>query len=238
MTLLRALNSTIGKKFVMAITGLLLCGFLVVHLAGNLLLYVGPEAYNGYASTLHSQEWFVKSAEAGLAVLFFAHLYLAIRTTVDNRHARRHDYVDKETKQSGGIGVFTSSTMFWSGTVLLGFIIWHLIDFTFEARGTVSPIDGFAYSDYEHDYFAKAVHLLQNPISAAVYLVGCAALMFHLVHGISSAVQTLGIAHPKWTKVIRTLGIVVAVAFGLGFASFVGWAWTVPTPTPHAHAEP
>ncbi len=233
MTLLRALNTTIGKKVVMAITGLLLGGFLVVHLAGNVLMYVGPDAYNGYAHALHSQEWFVMSAETGLAVLFFAHLYLAIRTTLDNRNARNKGYTDKETKQGGWIMQKTSATMFWSGAVLLLFIIWHLIDFSFEGREAIAPLGGgFEYDD--HEPFAKALLLLQNPLSAGIYLVGCAMLTFHLIHGFQSSFQTLGIAHPFWSKWLRVLGIVVAIVFGVGFASFVVWAQIMPVPEPSA----
>jgi succinate dehydrogenase / fumarate reductase cytochrome b subunit len=96
--LIKALSSSIGKKFVMALTGLLLCGFLVVHLAGNLLLYAGPSAYNGYAHKLHSQEWLIKIAEGGLVVLFGTHILLALRTAAENRRSRRNSYQAKVSK--------------------------------------------------------------------------------------------------------------------------------------------
>ena len=85
--LLRLLSSSIGRKFVMGLTGLGLCGFLVVHLAGNLFLYSGAEKFNGYAHTLHEQEW-LPLAEVGLFVLFLAHIYLAFVTTAENKAAR------------------------------------------------------------------------------------------------------------------------------------------------------
>ena len=82
------MTSSVGKKFVMGITGLLLCGFLVTHLAGNLLMLVSPDAYNGYAHALHSNELLIKFAEVGLLVLFVTHLYLAFATSRENRQAR------------------------------------------------------------------------------------------------------------------------------------------------------
>jgi len=214
-----ALSSSVGKKFVMGITGLLLCGFLVVHLAGNLLLYVGPEAYNRYAHTLHSQEWLIKIAEVILLLLFASHIFLGIRTMLTNRAARRKEYAVKESKireRTVAEWLQPESWMFISGAIVLGFLLLHLSDFHWQIR----------LSDQTAglEPFEKALTILSNPISMTLYIIGCLVLGVHLLHGFSSAFQSLGINHPKYTPWIKCLGIVFAFVIGLGFASFPVWA--------------
>lgn len=221
--LIRGLSTSIGQKLVMAFTGLLLCGFLVAHLAGNLFLFAGPEAYNGYAAALHEQEVLLMVAEVGLVALFFTHIGLAISTSNMNRRARRRSYAEKETKQ----GVFVipnggaSSYMFATGAVVLGFVLLHLADFTFKIR------PGFDYAAVEGNEFEKAKLLLSNPICAMLYVVGCTALGIHLVHGFGSALQTLGLNHPRYNTLIRWTSIVFAWVIAVGFISFVLWSFAV-----------
>ncbi|MFN0197254.1 MAG: succinate dehydrogenase cytochrome b subunit [Planctomycetaceae bacterium] len=215
--LIRALSSSVGKKFVMAITGLLLCGFLVVHLAGNVLLYVGPEAYNAYAHKLHSQEGLIKIAEVGLAALFGLHIFLAISLTRANVKARDVEYLRNETKlDDPNPRKRASNWMGVTGLVILGFLLLHLTDFTIEARD-------FEYEGKEP--FDKAIMILKNPITAGVYLVGCAALLIHLLHGFASAFQSLGLKHPKVRDLINRASWIFAFAIGFGFASFLVWAF-------------
>lgn len=218
-SLLKALTSSVGKKFVMALTGLLLCGFLVVHLGGNLLLYVGAGAYNKYAHTLHSQEWFVKTAEVGLLVLFVAHIGLAISTSRENRAARKVRYLAKTSKldacESVSVAPFSSETwMFLSGAVVLAFLLLHLADFHFEWR-----LKGASHEEP----FDKAVRILNDTWSFWFYLVGCIILGVHLTHGFASAFQSLGLNHPKYNKLIRCFGIAFAIVIGAGFAMFPLW---------------
>ncbi len=223
--LLDALATSVGKKFVMGITGLLLCGFLVVHLAGNFLMYVGPQAYNNYAHALHSQEWFVKIAEVILAILFLSHIVLAIRCTRENRIARNHSYEMKVSKiDNPGVNKLAGadSWMFISGAVVLAFLLLHLWDFTLEGRTDISYLDG---NNVAKEPFEKAVMILQTPVSFVVYLVGCVLLGWHLSHGFASAFQSLGLSHPKYDPLVRVLSLTFALVVGLGFASFPLWAW-------------
>lgn len=216
--MLRLLSSSIGRKFVMGITGLGLCGFLVVHLAGNLFLYAGAEKFNGYAHKLHEQEW-LPLAEAGLFFLFLAHIYLALVTTAENKAARKIAYGKKESKIAGQ--VFNtllgppSSWMFVSGAVILGFLILHIIDMKLGMRPDVNYVD-------EHDLaapFANTTAILKTPLSRMVYMIGTVFLGFHLSHGFSSAFQSLGLNHPKYTPLIKVLGIVFAIVISAGFLS-------------------
>jgi succinate dehydrogenase / fumarate reductase cytochrome b subunit len=206
----RLFTSSVGRKFVMGITGLALCGFLVIHLAGNLLLYTGAERYDHYAHTLHSKEW-LPLAEAGLFALFFLHIYLAFSTTYDNRKARGTGYTMKQTKQDLAMVAPPHNWMFLSGAVVLGFLILHIIDMKLEIRTDI-------------DYAGKgpaaiAVAVLQNPLSAGVYLVGSAVLFFHLWHGFASSFQSLGLNHPKYMPTIKRFGYLFAIVIAAGFFS-------------------
>ncbi len=216
--LMRACSTTVGKKYLMAVTGLLLCGFLVVHLSGNLLLYVGQdgEAYNKYAHTLHSQEGLLKVAEVGLIVLFGSHIWLALQVSRDNRAARNVSYAARESKIAGRLSPVKAETfMLISGLVILGFLILHLADFTFLLRH-----DADWYKTYEGNEFAKAKALLTDPLTGVVYTVGCTLLGIHLAHGIASAFQSLGLNNPKYESMIRWIGVIVAAILGVGFVSF------------------
>ncbi len=216
--LLTALSSSIGKKLVMAITGLLLCGFLVVHLAGNFLLYVGSDAYNHYAHALHEQKAALFVAEVGLLLLFLAHLYLAIATARQNRTARRVEYAMKESKLPSRTlagPVAPENWMFVTGAIVLGFVLVHLADFRFELRNRG------AEDELPH---AKAVRLLQDSVSGPVYVVGCIFLGLHLGHGVASSFQTLGLNHPRYNQLLRCFGILFAIVIALGFISFPIWA--------------
>lgn len=220
----RALSTSIGQKLVMAFTGLLLCGFLVAHLAGNLFLFVGEQAYNDYAHALHKNEALLKVAEVGLFALFVTHLGLAISTSTMNQKARGGtDYAEKDTKQGTFLipGGGASSYMFATGAVVLGFVLLHIADFTLEMRGAeYYPMD----ADGHLNQFAKAKKLLTNPISVIVYVIGCIALGIHLVHGFGSALQTLGLNHPKYNKLVKMASYAFGWTISIGFISFVLWA--------------
>lgn len=198
----------------MGLTGLLLIGFVVVHLAGNLLLYVGFEDYNHYAHTLHSKPGLVFVAEIGLLALFLSHIFIAIQITRENRIARPEAYQVRRSKQRLSPAT-PSALMFVSGALILGFVLLHLADFRFHLRNP-GP-DG-------EEPFTKALRLLQDPLSAGVYFVGSLFLGWHLKHGFQSVFQTLGLNHPKYTPWIKALGITLAIVLALGFASFPVWA--------------
>ena len=212
----RLLSSSIGQKFVMGLTGLLLCGFLVAHLAGNLLLFAGAKPFNEYAHALHSQWELLAVAEFGLIVLFAAHVYLAVSTTIGNYRARRDFYVMKQTKVPGRI-IGANSWMFASGSVVLGFVILHLIDLRLGLR---SAIHYAPETDFEAP-FKNTLAAISDPISRTVYFVGVIILGVHLSHGFASAFQSLGLNHPKYTPLIKVVGKIFAIIIAVGFASIV-----------------
>ena len=220
MWLIRGLRSTIGQKFLMGITGLLLCGFLVVHLAGNLLLYRGPGAYDAYAEALHKQEWLVKIAEAGLVVLFGVHILLAFVTWGENNTSRPVKYELRRSKQENRVIIFAPSYwMVGTGIIVLIFLIVHLGDFTL-GLWHQPPRSG----EEEVLPFHKALYVMNQPISFWVYVIGSIFLGVHLAHGFGSAFRSLGLQHPKYSPLIWWSGVVFAVVIALGFLSFPLWA--------------
>ena len=214
---IKAFSSSIGKKLLLAISGLALCGFLVAHLAGNLLLYVGPEVYNRYADALHAQKILLPIAEVGLLGLFVIHLANALRTNRENREARPVGYEVRQSKQPPSAFMKpASSVMYGTGIVVLLFLLLHLSDFRFELRNPAVA---------ELTPFDKAQVLLRDPLTAIVYIIGSCALGYHVSHGVQSAFQTLGVNHPKYNWLIGTVSKAFGLLVALGFGSFPLWAW-------------
>lgn len=201
-----ALASSLGKKVVMALTGLLLVGFLVEHLHGNLKLLEDPsgDSFDGYVAFLQGFGPLLTVAEVGLGLLFLAHVYLALRLTHENMQARERRYVVRLHRGGATLG---SVSMFYTGALILGYLLKHLYDFRFDSRFFDDP-----------DALVKAT--LSQPGHALVYLVAAIVLGIHLSHGFQSAFQSLGANHPRWTPVIALTGRVVAFAFAAGFAAF------------------
>jgi len=179
--------STIGKKVVMAVSGFILFGFVVAHMIGNLQAYMGPEALNAYAvwlrELLHGAGLWIARAVLLLSVIL--HMWSATALTIDNRRARPVGYRRREYDRS----TYASRTMVWSGPILLLFIIYHLLHFTF---GTVHP--SFVEGDVYHNFVAGFQVV---PVSI-FYIVAMLALGYHLYHGIWSMLQTLGLSHPRY----------------------------------------
>ncbi|HCS50392.1 succinate dehydrogenase cytochrome b subunit [Rubinisphaera sp.] len=218
-----AIKSSIGKKFLMACTGFLLCGFLVMHLIGNLLMYVGPDVYNNYAHTLHSQEMLIKVAEFGLLILFAIHIWLGFETNLENRESRKTRYAVKKSKiPERKIPYFLSpeNYMLFTGVIVFIFLLIHLGDFTFNIT-MPDKLKG-------REPYDKAIIIMRTPLSTISYIIGVLLLGWHLSHGVTSMFQTLGLKHPKYDPMIRAIGPVFAVIIAVGFASFPIYAWLIP----------
>jgi succinate dehydrogenase / fumarate reductase cytochrome b subunit len=199
-----ALASSVGKKAVMGLTGLLLVAFLVEHLHGNLKLYEAPEEFDGYVEWLQGFGWLLVVAELGLAALFLCHVFLAFRLTLENRQARRQGYVARNNR---GAQTFGSVSMFATGALILAYCLKHLYDFRFDARFFEGPAERVAAT-------------LSQPGNALIYVVASILVGVHLSHGFQSAFQSLGVSHPKLVPLLERLGVAVAVLFAIGFGSF------------------
>ena len=205
-----ALRSSVGKKFVMGGTGLFLCLFLVIHLAGNLLLFAGAEVYNEYAHKLHSMGALLVLTEIILFAAFAAHIYLAFVTTRENKEARAREYALKQSKKEPGqiISVLSAeNTMFISGAIILAYLILHLADFKFELTG-----GGAA-----EEPFDKAKLLMSQAWRAIAYAAASLIVGYHVSHGFASAFQSLGVNHPKYNGWIKCASITFAVLVAAGF---------------------
>lgn len=208
----RFLSSSLGRKYVMAVSGLGLVLFLVVHLAGNLTLFLGNDLFNAYAHALESNP-LLPLLEAGLAAVFLVHIALAVWLIVQNRAARRAKY-HAELGMGGTVGQsFASATMAITGPIVLVFLLIHIYDFR------ISKL----FVDEGYDLAVAIRERLASPLGAAIYFIGVLALGVHLWHGFQSAFQTLGLSHPRARLVILWLGRGLAVALFLGFASFPFW---------------
>jgi succinate dehydrogenase / fumarate reductase cytochrome b subunit len=209
--LLRFFSSSVGTKILIALTGLGFAGFLVTHLAANLLVLVSPHAYNEYSHKLISNP-LIYLAEAGLVLLFVTHAFKAIANFARNKSARPAGYEKKRGAGHTSRKSFSSTTMIVTGTWLLAFIVIHLKLFKF---GTwyVTP-DGSM-----RDLARLVNEDFQKPFYVVFYVLSMAVVGLHLRHGLSSAVQSLGINHPRYNPLILKAGLVVAIAMGLGFAA-------------------
>ena len=203
--------SSIGKKQIMAVTGLGLIGFTVAHLLGNFLLFLGPDAFNLYGHTLTSNP-LIYVAEAGLVAMFVTHLALAAVTTIQNRNARPVNYL---VKRSTGRGeTFASKTMGYTGVIIFIFLVLHLINFKYGAE-YMTTVDGVEM----RDLFRLLVEYFSNPLYVAWYCFAMVALGIHTSHGFQSSAQSWGLNHPKYTPIIKITGILYAVFVTVGFSA-------------------
>lgn len=206
-------KSSIGKKQVVASTGLLLVLFVAGHLAGNLLIFLGPEAFNGYAQKLKHLRPGLYLIETGLLGVFLIHMMVTAVLVMENYRARPIPY---SVIKPVGRRSLATRLMPWTGTILVVFVVWHLLDFTFiDHDGPRSVLsDGRSYGLYGVVY-----NTFMDPVHSLFYIIAMAALGFHLSHGIQSFVQTFGVSPPKYTPLVRKASIALGVLIAAGFSS-------------------
>lgn len=205
------LTSSIGKKQIMALTGLGLIGFTATHLLGNLLIFMGPDAFNMYAHQLTSNK-LIYIAEAGLLGMFILHLILAGLTQLQNSNARPVKYYVKT--RSGRGETFASKTMPYTGVIILVFIILHLINFKYGTHYE-AIVDGVTV----RDLFKTVVEYFANPLYVVWYVFAMLTLGIHTGHGLQSAFQSWGLNHPKYTPAIQLISIAYGITVGIGFSA-------------------
>lgn len=203
------MGSSVGKKVVMAVTGLILFGFVVAHMIGNLQAYLGPEAMNAYAvwlrELLHGAGLWI--ARLVLLVSVLLHAWSATAITIENQRARPVGYRMTRHERS----TYASRTMVWSGPILALFVVYHILHLT---TGTVHP--DFVPGDVYHNFVAG---FRVVPVSA-FYIVAMLALGYHLYHGVWSMLQTLGLAHPRYDRLRTAFAGVFTAIVVVGNISF------------------
>jgi succinate dehydrogenase / fumarate reductase cytochrome b subunit len=199
----RFYDSTIGKKAVMAVSGLILFAFVLGHLIGNLQIYEGADKLNRYAVFLRSLPAALWGARITLLVMVLLHIWSSLQLAARKWNARPIGYKKKKATESS----YASRTMYWSGPIILAFVIYHLLDFTF---GTLNP--NFQEGDVYHNVIAS----FSVPVVSAFYIIAMILLCMHLYHGVWSMFQTLGFHHPRHTVILKRAAKVVAILIAVG----------------------
>ncbi len=183
----------------MAVSGLLLGGFMLVHLAENLLLFKGEAAYNGWVDMLLSNP-VTPLLELGLVFLFLAHIITGVWVRVEDFLNSPTGYESRKWQGGRTLG---SATMLYTAAAVLAYLAYHMLTFRF--------------TDHSMGFYQMVTYAFRDPVFVAVYIAGSAALALHLSHGMQSAFQTLGLNHAKYTPLIKVGGLIVAVLM-IGFA--------------------
>jgi len=195
------LGSSVGKKLLMALTGLAFVGFLAAHLAGNFTIYAGKAAFNGYAEKLQALGPFLYLFRTGLIAFAMVHILTGLILFLQNRKARPVGY---RTHASAGGRTLSSRTMPYTGLIILSFVIFHLFHFTFVDKTSTTIFD-------------LVTAAFNQPVWVALYAALMAVVALHVRHGFWSAFQTIGANHPKYMPAISLLSFAAGLAVGVGF---------------------
>ncbi len=202
----RFYRAAAGKKAVMAISGAALFGFVIAHLIGNLQVFESADKFNAYSRFLKSMPALLWSARIGLLVMVILHIVSTVLLALRKNEARPIAYVKRKATTSS----YASRTMYWSGPIVLAFIIYHLMQFTFGVGGT-------RYD--EADAYGNLVAGFQVPVVSIFYIVAMGLLCMHLYHGAWSMFQSLGINHPRYTPWLKNFAKIAAILIFAGFVS-------------------
>jgi succinate dehydrogenase / fumarate reductase cytochrome b subunit len=209
------LASSVGTKVIVGITGILLVLYLIIHLFGNLLFLLGPDIFNGYAATMLANP-LVIPVEIGLVAVFLIHVYKAVANWIANRRARPVGYYRRKWGGRPSRKTIASSTMIFSGLLLLLFIPIHVAQMKYGV-GSAQEVVSAAAHGAEHNLYAIEQQVFGNPFNVAFYMLCMVVVGSHLYHGVHSAFQSLGADHPRYTRWILAGGKVFAVVMGFGF---------------------
>ena len=206
-------SSSIGRKWVVALTGIILVLFVIGHLLGNLSIFAGPDAMNAYAAFLKSAGELLWVVRIGLITCVVLHIWFTITLWRENLAARPQKYAVKDHLST----TVYARLMRISGLTILAFVIYHLAQFTWEAFNP--DYKGWVDAQGRHDVYRMVVTAFQCPFVSGFYILAVGLLGMHLSHGIASLIQTLGITSKKMRPLFEQGGLVVAWLIFLGFAS-------------------
>jgi succinate dehydrogenase / fumarate reductase cytochrome b subunit len=199
-------STSIGKKVVMAITGLILFGFVIGHMLGNLQVFMGANQMNAYAAMLKANATLLWGVRIVLLVAVILHIVAAVQLTRMSQRSRPEGYHYKDVIQAD----YAARTMRWSGPIIAVFVIYHLLHFT---TGSVHPRFDV------HDVYRNVISGFRVWPVSLFYIIAMVALAFHLWHGVWSLFQTLGLINPKSDKIIHRLAAIATLALVIGFIS-------------------
>ncbi len=211
----RFYRSSLGKKYVMALTGFALFGFVIAHMAGNLQIFLGRDSINAYAAFLKSKPELLWAARLGLLAVAVLHVTAAIQLAMQNRRARPVGYNDNKVVASS----LAQRTILMSGLIILAFIIYHLLHFTFGA--TNPEYLGYHDPDGRHDVYRMMIAGFSNVWVSIFYIVAMGLLCLHLSHGVSSMFQSLGLRRRAITRSINLFAKTMALVIFIGNVAIV-----------------
>jgi len=206
-------KSTVGRKILMAVTGLMLVGFISVHLLGNLSVFAGADAINAYAKHLHDLGPLVWVFRLVMLVLFAVHITFGVQLYLENRAATPDSYAVQKTL----VTTFSAKTMVFTGLIILAFLLYHLLHFTVQITNPAISARNLPLVDGHLDVFTMVTLSFQNTFISLVYIVAMIALTLHIFHGLSSWVQTLGWSTGSSQDKVTYIGKIVAIAYGLAY---------------------
>jgi succinate dehydrogenase / fumarate reductase, cytochrome b subunit len=211
----RVFHGSVGTKILIGSTGLALVLYLVIHVAGNLMVFFGPEVFNKYAYTLEGNP-LIPIVEIGLLLVFLVHVFKTIQMVLSNQQARPVRYVQKKYAGPPSRKTFASSTMIFSGLWLLMFIVVHVRAFRYGAE--------YEWPGGGRDLYRLEMENFSNPWTVAFYVLSMFVVGSHLWHGASSAFQSLGVDGARWTPRLLVGGRLVAVLIAGSFIAIAVWA--------------
>jgi succinate dehydrogenase / fumarate reductase cytochrome b subunit len=212
---LRVFGSSVGMKLLIGVTGVALFLYLVVHIIGNLMVFLGPAAFNKYAFTLEGNP-LIPIIEIGLLLIFLVHVYKTVRMFLGNQTARPVRYSKKKFAGRPSRKTIASSTMIVSGLWLLVFIVIHVKAFRYGTE--------YAWPAGGRDLYRLEMENFTNPFVVGFYVLSMIVVGSHLWHGIASSLQSLGFDHPRWTPRVLLAGKLFAAAIAGGFIVIALWA--------------
>ncbi|MAG56711.1 MAG: succinate:quinone oxidoreductase [Planctomycetes bacterium] len=208
--LVRGLNSSIGTKYLMAVTGLLLLLFVITHMVGNLQIYLGPEVFNGYAEMMQGLGTLLWAMRLGLLLILLVHVRCAVKLTAEAKEARPVPYAMKRSVAAS----YASRTMFMTGMIVLAFIVFHILHFT---TGTFhADLYAEAHEGSHPDMYSMFVKSFHHAPTAIAYMTAMVLVGIHLSHGVSSLFQSMGFVRPKYREMIRVTGLGITGAIVAG----------------------
>ena len=206
--------SSLGKKIFMGVSGIMLCGFIVVHFIGNLTLLIPDrDPFNKYAHFLQGLGTAIYVAEVILAAIFLIHFIYAIMVTFNNWRARPIKYKKVTNAKHTSKKSLGSTTMIYTGVVVIVFLVWHLLHFKWGEMVMYNTADG----QYIRDLFIIVYQFYANPVNVGLYVLVMSFLGFHLSHGAWSGFQSLGLNGKRFTPFVQSIGILFAVVMALAF---------------------
>lgn len=209
---MQLLTNTIGRKVLMAVTGLFMLLFVIVHLLGNSSIFLGQNALNTYAEKLHSLGPLVWAFRAFMLAMLGIHVIFGVLLTLENWAANPGKYaVSRKLKAN-----FSSQTMIWTGTLLFAFLVYHLLQFTLRVTPDIVPA---ALAERPGDVFTMVVSSFRHTGIALIYVGAMVVLFLHLKHGIQSFLQSLGASNDRTQPTYEALGVVLSAIFLVGYSA-------------------